>query len=203
MDMRRYQFHLSLLAGCAAVAVLSAQQPPPSTPPAADVTPTVRERRNVSDAHLGLEVQARLSQELGVSNLSALVRQGVATLDGIVQSENDRQRAEQLALEVDGVDSVLNELSVASPTAIAIANEAAAVADRESTDLEAAVTQRLQSDAVIGSRAISVEADELTNTITLNGIVTTQEEKDRAGQLAVEAFPAGQVRNQLEVRQRL
>jgi osmotically-inducible protein OsmY len=201
--MRHYSFHLSLLAGCAAAAVLSAQQPPQSVPPAGDATPTVRERRNVSDAHLGLEVQARLSQELGVSNLSALVRHGVATLDGMVQTENDRQRAEQLALEVDGVDSVVNELSVATPTTIAIAKEAAAIAGRESTSLETAITRHLRSDAVIGSRPISVKADELTNTVTLSGTVTTQEEKDRAGQLAVEAFPAGQVRNQLEVRQRL
>jgi osmotically-inducible protein OsmY len=197
--MRRYDLQLSLFVGCAAAAVLSAQQPPS----AADVAPTVRERRDVSDAQLGLEVQARLVQELGVSNLSALVRQGVATLDGIVQTESDRQRAEQLALDVDGVDSVVNELSVASPTTIAIANEAAANADRETTDLETAITQRLRADAVIGSRPISVEADQLTNTITLNGTVGTQEERDRAGQLAAEAFPAGQVRNQLEVRQRL
>ena len=98
----------------------------------------------------GLEVQARLSQELGVSNLSALVRHGVATLDGMVQTENDRQRAEQLALEVDGVDSVVNELSLATPTTIAIANEAAAIAGRESTSLETAITQHLRSDAVIG-----------------------------------------------------
>jgi hypothetical protein len=33
--------------------------------------------------------------------------------------------------------------------------------------------------------------------------VTTEEEKERAGQIAVSAFPAGTVRNQLEVRQRL
>ena len=131
------------------------------------------------------------------------MRQGVATLDGMVPTESDRQRAEQLALDVDGVDSVVNELSVATPTTVAIANEAAAIANRESAKLETAVTERLRSDAVLGSRSISVQADELTNTVTLSGTVTTQEEKERAGQLAVEAFPAGQVRNQLDVRQRL
>jgi osmotically-inducible protein OsmY len=56
---------------------------------------------------------------------------------------------------------------------------------------------------VLGSRDIKVDADGLTNTVTLTGTVSTQEEKERAGQLAVSAFPAGQVRNQLEVRQRL
>ena len=50
---------------------------------------------------------------------------------------------------------------------------------------------------------ISIVVDETTNAVTLTGAVTTQEEKERAGLLAAEAFPAGQVRNLLEVRQRL
>jgi osmotically-inducible protein OsmY len=194
---------LSWLAGCAA-AVASAQpgQPPQAVPPD-DPAPRATERPDVSDAQLGLEVQSRLYQELDVSNLSALVRYGVATLNGMVRTESDRQRAEQLALEIRGVDKVVNELSVATPVTVAIAEEAEAIADRESANIETEVSQRLRSDALIGSRPIEVEADELTNTVTLRGTVTTEDEKERAGQLAVAAFPTGQVRNQLEVRQRL
>jgi osmotically-inducible protein OsmY len=204
--MGHRHFGLPLLAACAAAAVASAQPQPaplPQTAPPADPTPRATERPDVSDAQLGLEVQARLYQELDVSNLSALVRYGVATLDGMVRTEADRQRAEQLALEIRGVESVVNELSVATPVTVAIAEEAAAIADREDANIEAAVSQRLRSDAVIGSRPIQVEADELTNTVTLRGTVATEDEKERAGQIAVAAFPTGQVRNQLEVRQRL
>ncbi len=61
----------------------------------------------------------------------------------------------------------------------------------------------MNADPVLGSRGISVVSDELTNTVTLTGAVTTEEEKARAGLIAVEAYPGGQVRNQLEVRQRL
>jgi osmotically-inducible protein OsmY len=39
--------------------------------------------------------------------LSALVRYRVSSLDGRVGTEADRQRAEQLALEVQGVGSVV------------------------------------------------------------------------------------------------
>jgi osmotically-inducible protein OsmY len=39
--------------------------------------------------------------------------------------------------------------------------------------------------------------------VTLSGTVSTEEEKERAGRIAVSAFPVGQVRNQLEVQQRL
>ena len=191
-----------LLAASAVAAVASAQAPEPST--RADSAPTANDaRRNVSDAQLGLEVQVHLFQELNVSNLSSIVRFGVATLDGIVNSEDERRRAEQIALSVPGITSVVNELRVADPTILAIAEESQALRERATTDVEDAVTERLSADATLGSRQIVVEADDLTNTVTLRGTVSTDEEKERAGQLAVGAYPGGQVRNQIEVRQRL
>jgi osmotically-inducible protein OsmY len=202
-----YRYCLPLLAAAyAATAIATAQAPQqPSTPrpTPAPPPPDARERPEVSDAQLGLEVQARLYQQLDVGNLSALVRYGVATLDGTVRTEADRQRAEELALEVHGVESVVNEIVVADPLLLAVADEGDAVTQREGADIETAVTQSLRSDAKIGSRPITVMVDELTNTVTLTGQVASEEEKESAGRLAVSAFPAGQVRNQLEVRQRL
>jgi osmotically-inducible protein OsmY len=201
--MRRdHNLLLSLLTACTAGAIVSAQAPQPA-PPTVDPAAPARERVTTSDAQLGLEVQVRLFQELGVSNLSAIVRYGVVTLDGMVRTEADLERAEELALQVRGVHSVVNELSVAQPLSVAVADDAAAVRQREGNEIEAAVTGSLNSDAVIGSRSIRVVVDELTNTVTLTGSVATAEEKERAGMLAVQAYPAGQVRNQLEVRQRL
>lgn len=204
-----YRHCLPLLAACAAAAIATAQAPGPAPsgnrsvdlplPPA----PEARERVDVSDAQLGLEVQARLYEQLDVSNLSAVVRYGVATLDGTVRAEPDRQRAEELAREIDGVESVVNQIAVAGALVLAVADEAEAVAEREGADIETAVTQSLRSDATIGSRSINVTVDELGNTVTLTGEVTSEEERESAGRLAVTAFPAGQVRNQLEVRQRL
>jgi osmotically-inducible protein OsmY len=201
--MRRQQdLQLFLLVGCAVAAFASAQAPQ-LTQHASDSPPPVREHVNASDAQLGLEVQVLLFQELGVSNLSSIVRYGVVTLDGMVRSEADIKRAEALALQVRGVHSVVNELSVAPPLAVAVADEAAAVREREGANIEADVTARLNSDAALGSRPIRVVVDELTNTVTLTGSVATEDEKQRAGLLAVEAFPVGQVRNQLAVQQRL
>jgi osmotically-inducible protein OsmY len=200
--MRQHPFHLALLAGCAAVAIVSAQQPQP-TPPDSASPPEAREPANVSDAQLGLEVQSRLYQALDVSNLSALVRYGVATLDGRVATEADRQRAEQLALEVHGVESVVNELMIDTPVIVALATQAQEIAEREDSDLETSVTNRLRLDPVLGSRNIRVRADEVGNTLTLTGTVSTEDEKEQAGRIAVNTFPAGRVRNQLEVQQRL
>src|SRR5688572_6913717 len=101
--MRRNHIRLLLLAACMAPALASAQEPPPA-PTVAD-SPAQRERVDASDAQLGLEVQSRLYQELGVSNLSAIVRYGVVTLDGMVREEAELERAEKLALEIRGVHS--------------------------------------------------------------------------------------------------
>jgi osmotically-inducible protein OsmY len=202
--MRQHQFQLTLLAGFAAAAIVSAQQQlPQPAPPDAASPPEAHEPTNVSDAQLGLEVQSRLYQALDASNLSALVRYGVATLDGRVSTEADRQRAEQIALDVQGVESVVNKLMIDTPVVIALADQAQEINERESSEVETAVTNRLRSDPVLGSRNIRVQTDEVGNTVTLTGTVTTEDEKEQAGRIAVSTFPAGRVRNQLEVQQRL
>lgn len=199
--MRRYHY-LPLIATLAAATVASAQ-PQPSPPPTPDDrAPSTSERIGPSDPGLALEVQARLYQQLN-SNLSVLVRYGVATLDGVVRTEDDRQRAETIALEVRGVESVVNELAVAPPLTVAAIDDAEISTQQENSNIEDNVEQRLRMDAALGSREIRVIADGLTNTVTLSGTVSTEEEKERAGRIAVSAFPIGQVRNQLEVRQRL
>ena len=203
---RHYPYFVSLLATLAASSVASAQQEQ-SEPPIAEVEPApsapTSERVGPSDPGLALEVQARLYQQLADSNMSVMVRYGVATLDGVVRTDADRQRAEEIALEVPGIDSVVNDLTVAPPVAIAAVDDAQAITQRENTNVEDEVAQQLRMDAALGSRDIRVVSDKLTNTITLSGTVSTEDERERAGQIAVKAFPVGQVRNQLEVRQRL
>ena len=197
---------LPLLAALAASGVASAQRER-TEPPVAEVepapNPSTSERVGPSDPGLALEVQARLYQALTDSNMSVLVRYGVATLDGVVRTEADRRRAEEIALQVPGIDSVVNDLTVAPPIAIAAVDDAQAITAQENMKVEDQVAQELRADATLGSRDIRVVADRLTNTITLSGTVSTEDEKERAGQIAVKAFPVGQVRNQLEVQQRL
>lgn len=197
MRMHRLLF----LAACSAAAAAAAQ--PLSLPPREYSAIEGDTSEQVSDAQLGLEARARIYEGFGISNMSVLVRQGVATIGGTVRTEEDRQRAEQLAREVPGITNVINELRIADPLTVALAQEAAATAEREKADLENMVRERLRADAVLGSRSIEVTADATTNAVTLTGTVSSEEEKVRAGQVAVAAFPAGNVRNLLEVRQRL
>ena len=197
--MRRYRYYPLLLTTFAAATVAWAQPSPSEEPP----KPSTSERVGPSDPGLALEVQARLYQELPNSSLSVLVRYSVATLNGNVRTDADRQRAESIALGVPGVAGVDNKLSVAPPVTVAAIEDAAVTTSRENDDIEEKVAQRLRTDPALGSREIRVIADGLTNTVTLSGTVSTEEEKERAGRIAVSAFPVGQVRNQLEVQQRL
>jgi len=201
--MRRYPYYLPLLAAFVAATAASAQGPESAPPTAETSNPSTSERVGPSDPGLSLEVQARLYQELPNSNMSVLVRYGVATLNGNVRTDADRQRAESIALGVPGIAGVDNKLSVAPPVTVAAIDNAEVTTSRENEDIEESVTQRLRTDAALGSREIRVVADGLTNTVTLSGTVSTEEEKERAGRIAVSAFPVGQVRNQLEVQQRL
>ncbi|HEX7237246.1 MAG TPA: BON domain-containing protein [Gammaproteobacteria bacterium] len=200
--MRRYWYHSPLLTAFAAAAVASAQQPQ-SSPAEPPQRPSTSERVGPSDPSLSLEVQARLYQELSSSNVAVLVRYGVATLDGVVRTDAERQRAQEIASQVPGVDEVVNDLVVAPPITVAAVDNAKVATDQENANIEENVTQRLRLDAALGSRDIHVVANGLTNTVTLSGSVSTEEEKERAGRIAVSAFPVGQVRNQLEVRERL
>jgi len=200
--MRRHHY-LPLLATLAAATVASAQPEPSPPPNEAPPKPSTSERVGPSDPGLALEVQARLYQEMPNSSLSVLVRYSVATLNGNVRTDADRQRAESIALGVPGVAGVDNKLSVAPPVTVAAIEDAAVTTSRENDDIEENVAQRLRTDPALGSREIRVIADGLTNTVTLSGTVSTEEEKERAGRIAVSAFPVGQVRNQLEVQQRL
>ena len=77
------------------------------------------------------------------------------------------------------------------------------VTERENTNIEDKSRSNCERMRRSARATIRVVADGLTNTITLSGTVSTEEEKERAGQIAVRRFPIGQVRNQLEVRQRL
>jgi osmotically-inducible protein OsmY len=189
------------LAACPAAAAAAAE--PLSLPPREYSAIDRDASQQVSDAHLGLEARARMYEGLGVSNLSVLARQGVATIGGTMRTEDDRQRAERLAREELGITNVSNELRIADPLTIALAEQAAATAEREKADVENMVKGRLRADVVPGSGSIEVTADETTSTVTLTGTVRTAAEKVSAGQVALAAFPAGNVRNLLEVRQRL
>jgi hyperosmotically inducible periplasmic protein len=72
--------------------------------------------RGLSDAEIGVGLQAALSRELEAPGVRSEVRNGVATLSGTVGSKAEKRRAEQIARRIDGVSRVRNDLVVGGAT---------------------------------------------------------------------------------------
>lgn len=74
--------------------------------------------RNVDDATITGSVKSRLAKD----KLSSLTRvdvdtnNGVVSLNGVVESPEQRARAQELASQVDGVNRVVNNLQVQKST---------------------------------------------------------------------------------------
>jgi osmotically-inducible protein OsmY len=146
------------------------------------------------DARVGLQVQADLNQELSISNLSALVRDGVATLQGTVRTEDEKNRAGQITRRVDGVTRVDNEIVVDAARAVAAETNHA----DGPQSLEATVRESLSKDPDLGSRNIGVSTR--TSIVTLTGEVASEAERQRAERIAADTRDVAQVRNRLSVR---
>ena len=173
---------------------------PPGTAPAPlhPLDPVDRRETRVGpiDAQIGLQVQAELNQELAISNLSALIQGGVATLQGTVRTAEEKRRAEEIASGVDGVTRVDNEIVVDAARA-----EAAATNHAEGpTSLDALVRAELAQDPDLAAREIKVSAR--TNIVTLTGEVASEAERERAGRIAADTLAVAEVRNRLSVRER-
>jgi hyperosmotically inducible protein len=95
LDLFAVGFMVMLLAGCQAMTGKTAGQ-------------------NVDDAAITASVKSQLVADKA-SNLTRVdvdTNRGVVSLNGIVESAEQKSRAEQLARRVDGVKNVVNNLQV-------------------------------------------------------------------------------------------
>ena len=147
----------------------------------------------ITDAEIGVQVQAALSREIGPGVVRSEVKKGVATLQGSVASDDDKQRAERLARDIEGVRRVRNELVVEPATPVA-----QRVEERDDVGPPAeAIEKKLRSDARLSSRDIDVHTK--GSVVTLTGEVETNDEREAAGRIAAEAAEGVEVRNRIEV----
>jgi len=72
--------------------------------------------QNVDDATMSTSIQGKLTSDKA-SNFTRInvdTERGVVTLNGVVQTAEDKSRAEELARKVDGVTKVNNNLQIES-----------------------------------------------------------------------------------------
>jgi osmotically-inducible protein OsmY len=162
-------------------------------PGSVDVAPTPGVPAR-SDAQLGLEVQAELSQQLQIPGLTSQTTNGVTRLQGTVRTQAEKDRAEQIAQRVNSIGRVDNFI-VVDPAA---ANAAATNYTEGAFTLEAAVRGNLAREPSLVGRNIQVQTR--SNIITLTGEVSSQADKDLAGRIAADTRDVTEVRNRIVVR---
>jgi osmotically-inducible protein OsmY len=121
------------------------------------------------------------------------VEKGVATLQGSVSSEAEKQRAERITRDIEGVKRVRNELVTEPATPVAQRVEAN---DTKGPPAEA-IEAKLRGDARLSGRDIDVRTK--GSVVTLTGEVQSSEEREAAGRIAAEAAEGVEVRNRIEV----
>lgn len=123
-----------------------------------------------------------LNKHLSPFALSVKVNQGTALLEGKVESEVDRQLAEQIALDTSGINKVDNRLTVDA----ALAEQAPArqpIAQKlEDATLTATIKSKLLWNSITQGLDISVET--AAGVVTLKGHAQTVDAKQLAGELA-------------------
>ncbi|WP_331343852.1 BON domain-containing protein [Cellvibrio sp. UBA7661] len=149
-----------------------------------------------------LETALILNAHLSASKIDIQVDKDRATLDGEVHSNIEKELAENIALGVEGIDSVSNNLKVVEkPTKTAVSSTpkgrsfAQYVADVSTT--AAIKTELLASENIKG---LSIDVDTLNDKVTLSGHVRTLEEKALAQAIAAKHDNVKGVVNNLQVK---
>lgn len=143
-----------------------------------------------------LEAAFTLNRHLNPLTIDTQVENGRVRLAGSVRSDIDRDLAEQIARSIEGVSGVDNQLVVNA------AQDAEPVGDgfRQSVnDLTATAAIKTELLANEHTSGIQIDVDTNEGVVTLSGEVESNEEKELAGMIALNARYVVQVNNQLVV----
>tara|TARA_R110001599_G_scaffold353231_1_gene591126 strand:+ start:212541 stop:213155 length:615 start_codon:yes stop_codon:yes gene_type:complete len=129
------------------------------------------------------------------------VRGNTVVLTGKVESDVDKELAEQLAKGIDGITEVTNRLLVV-PSEEARAN--AAAGDRDFSDKveDATLTAEVKTKLLANGQTdgLKIHVDTVARNVTLTGTVDSSAEKDLAGEITKQVDGVADVDNQLEVK---
>ncbi len=139
-----------------------------------------------------------LSPHLDDKDLKVTVKGGVATLTGKVNEDIKKELAQQIALGVDGIDEVDNQIKVdpdyRSPT------PSGETGSREAVDDETIISD-VKSKLLWSKHAqdLSVEVEANSGKVTLLGTANSQEAREMAGTLAGNTDGVESVDNKITV----
>lgn len=170
--------------------------PPVDTELDVDVEP-----QNVDDARKEARVETTIALNRSLQNSDIRVRVDgtTAVLEGTVDDELHKMLAEDLAMNVDGIDEVDNELEVDE-------EYARPAQDGEqrtfAQTVEDATTTTAVRSRLLWSRdadGVNTEVETRNGRVTLSGTAESAEAKERAGELARTAWGVNSVVNNITV----
>ncbi|OMH33623.1 BON domain-containing protein [Motiliproteus sp. MSK22-1] len=144
-----------------------------------------------------------LNRHLNPFDIDTEVKNGVATLRGEVESDIERHLAEELALGIDGIHKVNNELIV-NPQAKRLesakdSKEAKRTFGQKVED--ANLTARIKSQLLwnTSTEGLAINVDTRNKVVTLSGDVESEAESELAELIALNTGEVLEVKNQLKV----
>jgi osmotically-inducible protein OsmY len=145
-----------------------------------------------------------LNRQLNPFKIDTEVENGVATLRGTVDSEVERDLAAELALGIDGIHKVNNELVVSTDASAATAGVEAASGQRDFMQKveDANLTAMVKSQLLWNSNTSGLKIDVDTNNgiVSLSGSVDSSAEAELAEQIARNTRDVMGVENHLKVQ---
>jgi hyperosmotically inducible periplasmic protein len=147
-----------------------------------------------------IEASYSLSTYLNPFTIDTRVQKGEVTLSGTVESEIDKDLAEEIAMGIEGVTKVNNELEVAEEMDRENAAERMAnnFGDRFN---DATLTARVKFALLANdsTEGLSINVDTENGTVFLNGEVKSEQEAELAERIAANAEGVASVENRLTV----
>lgn len=142
-----------------------------------------------------------LSPYLRANDLKVSVNDGKATLTGTVEETVNKDLAKEIAMGVNGITSVDNQIKVDANYTPALAPPASERAYGEVID-DASITAAVKSKLVWSRNTdgLTTDVDTRRGKVRLTGSADTAAEKDLAGRLAMNTRGVSAVDNQLMVK---
>jgi osmotically-inducible protein OsmY len=150
------------------------------------------------DARVSASVRAALSlnRSLRTSSIEVGTEDGIVTLDGRVDGEEERARAEALATAVPGVTRVVNQIQVSAARAPAPGRTLGEILEDQTVETRVALA--LSLDRELRGSDITVKA--YRREVTLGGEVGSQTQRERAVQTTRDTTSVAGVVDQIRVR---
>ncbi len=188
------------------IGLLPAYAESTSSPSLADKTQQMQ--ASVHDAWLKGKLEATLlfNEHLNSFAIETDVKNGVASLNGAVASDIDRDLAGEIAKSIEGVNQVENNLTVDRSKAHSGYESAENEEHRsfQRTVRDATLTAKVKTKLLLNENtsglAINVDTD--NGAVTLSGKVDSEEEKELAVRIAQNTEGARSVSDRLTIRTR-